>query len=746
MFLSNRRGFTSLSTSFITRIVGASLLVTIVAALGAIGVSYSMARNQIRQEFGQMRQLVGDSLAKSAWAVNMELLQAQADGIVGQKHISFIRIELIGIATPLTAGAIPSRIVDELEFALIYASDDRTVHLGNVRIVAGPEDMNAQVWHLLTFFVVMQSVGVVLVSVLIASSFRKKVAMPLESIARYASAMDLTTLHTPLSSARPESPRDELEVLTEAINTMRGKIREQMVERFQVEGRLRSSEESFRSLTENIPDIVARFGSDLRCIYVNPIIEEYTDLPREQLLGRKFDAPIWAGFAADLWGDHLQAVLDHGQADDFEMPGPDGICFHWRLTLEKSSLDQAGTVLAIARDITGRKRHEAELIELRDRAESANQSKSAFLANMSHEIRTPLNGILGMLQLLQTSSLSDEQRTFVDTAVFSTNRLTRLLSDILDLSRIESNKLQIYLADFSVAELIGSVQDIFTIDVRRKNLILTVDIDPGVPARLTGDEHRLRQILFNLVGNAVKFTNQGSVRLEVRPGQEPDQISFLVADTGIGIDATQLQGIFDPFTQVGTSLTREHQGAGLGLAIVKRLVDLMRGEIHVSSQPGEGTNFEIRLSLPEASERNLPHEPIAAHVEDAHLSVLLVEDDAVNQMAAGSLLEKMGCRVMAAGDGAEAVHLLRTRDVDVILMDIQMPVMDGLEATRIIRNSPELGPKSGVPIIALTAYAMAGDREKFLAAGIDDYLSKPVQLNTLRSVLQAAAKKGARKS
>jgi signal transduction histidine kinase len=373
----------------------------------------------------------------------------------------------------------------------------------------------------------------------------------------------------------------------------------------------------------------------------------------------------------------------------------------------------------------------------KDSAEDASRSKSEFLANMSHEIRTPLNGVLGMLQLLESSRPSPEQREYVETAIRSTNRLTRLLSDILDLSRIESNKLVILEDSFAVADVRQSILDIFEAPAREKGVRLEVRVDPRIPAHLFGDEARLRQILFNLVGNAVKFTPKGQVVVNfvlVSAAGEPTcQIRFTVQDSGVGIPSERLKDIFEPFIQVDGSCVRTHQGAGLGLAIVRRLVDLMHGQLQIESTQGEGT--VVGVTLPFALGSVIPARSQRSGVERdlGGRRFLLVEDDSVNRMAMERILAKFGCQVISAGNGLEAVEILKREKVDLVFMDVQMPVMDGLEATRIIREELRLD----VPIVAMTAYAMAGDRERFLQGGMDSYISKPVDMARLKETVSS---------
>jgi PAS domain S-box-containing protein len=396
----------------------------------------------------------------------------------------------------------------------------------------------------------------------------------------------------------------------------------------------------------------------------------------------------------------------------------------------------------IYRNITERKKSERALLAAKEAAEAANRSKSEFLANMSHEIRTPLNGIMGMMQLLQDSPLTHDQSRFVQWSITSAERLTRLLSDILDLSRIESGNMLISEARFNVMELVDSVRDLFLAIARDKALDLDCVVDPALPGALIGDEARVRQILFNLVGNSFKYTDSGRVRLEMGlAGPVEDKrcrLVMTVTDTGIGIPEDRLDDIFEPFRQVESSFTRKYQGAGLGLSIVRRLVDLMHGEMTMASTVGQGTTVRVVLPF------GLASKTLAATVESpasAHgpLRILLAEDEPLNQLAMVTLLQKDGHEVVVAEDGQQVLDLVRTQDFDCVLMDIQMPVMSGIEAARTIRTSVDFESKRGLPIVALTAYAMAGDREEFITAGMDDYLAKPVSMRDLRKTLARIA-------
>jgi two-component system CheB/CheR fusion protein len=406
-------------------------------------------------------------------------------------------------------------------------------------------------------------------------------------------------------------------------------------------------------------------------------------------------------------------------------------------------LDRDGNVLGvfgITKDVTEARKTQEALRESKERAEAATRAKSEFLANMSHEVRTPLNGVLGMLQLLATTHLDQEQSEYVRTAEQASQRLAQLLSDILDLSKVESGTLTLRDVAFGLDDVREGVLALFAPAAREKGITLDFRIAPGLPVRLMGDEVRLRQILINLVGNAIKFTDAGGVLVLAEPASGEDASSvavrITVSDTGCGIPDSQLTRIFDPFVQADGSYVRRAGGAGLGLAIVKRLADMMGGDIDVTSCPRSGTSMSVTLpfGLPGKGPRPMPR-PGRTCADPRSLRVLLVEDDRTNQLTIRRMLEKAGHGVETADNGRQALDRIASGGFDCVFMDVEMPVLDGVEATRIIRSEPRYEQAARIPIVALTAHAMAGDREKFLAAGMDDYLSKPVSMQDLKRIL-----------
>jgi signal transduction histidine kinase len=385
-----------------------------------------------------------------------------------------------------------------------------------------------------------------------------------------------------------------------------------------------------------------------------------------------------------------------------------------------------------------RTRREIELVRAREQAEQSLHARSQFLANMSHEIRTPMNGIVGMAELLQNSGLPTEQQQQLAILKRSADSLLSLLNDILDYSRLESSRVEPEQVDFELKPLLEEVQILFAGIAMRKHVALLLDFPEHLPRMLCGDPGRLRQILTNLLGNAVKFTQTGSITLsasagEVLEGRIP--MTFRVEDTGIGIESDQLERIFEPFRQVDGSITRRFGGTGLGLAISQQLVQLLEGNIRVESTPGKGTVFSFTLpfQVGRSPSETIEHLPVLRSLEGKH--VLLAEDNDVNRVVAQGILRKLGLSHTTVEDGLQAVHALRGRRFDAVLMDIQMPVMDGLEAIRRIRAGESGEDVRRLPIVALTANALSGDKERCLQAGADAYLAKPIRSGQLRETL-----------
>jgi PAS domain S-box-containing protein len=538
----------------------------------------------------------------------------------------------------------------------------------------------------------------------------------------------------------------------------------------EAESRLATSAKTLGAFVEDVPSMIAYVDAGERYRFCNNAYGRWLGRHPDEVVGRRVRdvlgdaiyAAVQARFARALSGERIRY-----ERQSRTLTG-EVVAADMQLVPDRNARGEVIGFYAIATDVTERKRVERELIAARDAAEAASRAKSQFLANMSHEIRTPMNGVLGMTELLLATGLDERQRRFASTAGESARTLLRILNDILDLSKIEAGRLEVDRVAFRLRDVVGGVLGLLADTVRKKGIGLAGEIAPELADRFVGDPLRLRQVLLNLAGNAVKFTHTGTVSIEVTPapgdllagagaGPAPSGLLFRVRDTGIGMAPDTLDRIFAAFTQADGSMARKYGGTGLGLAISKQLVELMGGTIGVASEQGTGSTFwftvQVDIATPEpepefdanktlpgrmASTLLPPSPAVQAANPLAGRRILLAEDNLVNQEIAIAMLEGMGCEVMRVENGRAAVDAARDGSYAAILMDCQMPDLDGFDATREIR-AEEAAAGSGrshVPIVALTANAMQGDRERCLEAELNDYLTKPFTQAELQTVLE----------
>jgi PAS domain S-box-containing protein len=517
--------------------------------------------------------------------------------------------------------------------------------------------------------------------------------------------------------------------------------------RLRAEAATRQSEELYRVIFNQLAVGISHAALDGKILRLNPKALDILGYSEEDIPGltiEKVSHPEdWAATREGLLALETGGARSFVQEKRFLRRDGSEVWGRVMVSLVPAVDDTPGYTITVVEDISEQRTMVAALTRAKELAEEANKTKSEFLANMSHEIRTPLNGVLGMLQLLKGTALDLEQNDYTDKATDASRRLLSLLSDLLDFSRIEAGKLTLHPAPFRLAEVFDTVRNVLGGAAMKKGLSLRMEMEPSLPATLLGDETRIRQVLFNLVGNAVKFTNEGSVRVRAWAQQElphePLWVHIDVIDTGMGIPDQMHDAIFERFTQTDSTYSRQHEGAGLGLTIVRHILELMGGSISVQSHVGQGTTMSLALPLAALGEQAPATASKPASVSLAPtltpLRVLLAEDEEISQFAMQVMLRRMGHTVTAVGTGRAAVEALAEAEFDVVLMDIQMPEMDGVAATRIIRAMSDKA-KAGVPIVALTAYAMEGDREKFLSTGMDDYVTKPVNQEDLLRALE----------
>lgn len=514
------------------------------------------------------------------------------------------------------------------------------------------------------------------------------------------------------------------------------------------EARLKESQQKYKEITGNVPTGILSYDKDGNITFVNPEAVQILGSPsaKATMEINLFTFPPLVEFGVSALCKECieKAALVSGEKQYTTKWGKT-IVLRILATPIKDDNGEVLSAITILEDFTERKALENELRIAKEQAELSNRAKSQFLANMSHEIRTPMNGIIGMAELLKYANPTSEQKDIINMIISSSNLLLQIINDILDLSRIDAGKIELYPERVNIADLVKEKTNITYEWARNKALEFEVSISDNVPREILADKTRLLQVLNNLIGNAIKFTGKGKIKFSVsRVKNIADKVElmFSIADTGIGIKEEDIPRLFNYFTQLDSSVTKRFQGTGLGLAISKNLVQLMGGRISVESEYGKGSTFYFTglFDLPQKTQMEFHLTDISV-VDPSSVkpTILLVEDDNVSQLVIKQMCKLKGWDIAIASNGEDALIMLEKEQYDLILMDIQMHGMSGFDVTRGIRENEKSSGKH-IPIIATTAYAMSGDAEKCLDAGMDDYVSKPIELDKLCAAIEKYAK------
>ncbi|MDM8556395.1 ATP-binding protein [Desulfococcaceae bacterium HSG7] len=752
----------SISTQLLKAVLALYLILVAAVTSFHMAAEYAHTKANVLYELKALEVTVKPGLDQALWEMNLPQMHSILEGISQLPVIVGVRleddrenvIEQIGQTLNRKGEAINQEETQVMggtsglfwhKFPLFYARGDKTFPLGNLTMYSNSGVVFKRIRFGFFLSIIAAFIQIIAFWVLFLWISRKKLSRPLAELTHAAGQLDLDNLES-IDIQVHTSGRNELKILEETFNTMAHKLlaardklqalnrklqqhQDELEQRVQERTEaLHKSEAELRALFAGMTDVVLLLNHEGRYLKIAPTSPELLFKPADELTGKTLHEtfPIKQ---ADMFMERIQRSLVIQKLVNLE----------YVLNIEGNELWFDGriapmsndTVVFVARDITERKQFEVQLQEAKVVAEAANRAKSEFLANMSHEIRTPMNAVIGLSHLTLQTRLTPQQLDYQQKIHASANSLLRLINDILDFSKIEAGQLDMENREFSLAEVLEGLASLINAEATDKDLAFSLEAAESIPSHLVGDALRLRQVLTNLLSNAVKFTHEGKISVSVAPVGESDEeitLRFSVKDTGIGMNREQSNQLFRPFQQADASTTRKYGGTGLGLAISKRLIEMMGGEIHVTSEPGKGTQFAFTACFGKSNREAPAH--IEAVSEDrvkeflAGSHILLVEDNEINMQVAGELLAHVGVDVSTVINGEQAVEKVTKEPFDCVLMDLHMPVMDGLTATREIRKGPA---PPDLPIIAMTANVMAGDRKKCLEAGMNDHIAKPIK-------------------
>ena len=758
-----RGGPHTLSRQLLILVMGYTLLLSIPMGVVNVWITYRQEAARQQEQVEAVRSLFGLQLAKAVWDFD----QASAQQVLSNldRFPALQRVEVVSPdlrASYVKKGTPPAPLDEAQSYPLM--APEGGMEIGRLRLNLDAAALRDQVWAGVLRTIVVVGVEMLLFAILIFALMRRSVTLPVLALSRHVRQMTPDRLQEPAPLPRARVP-NELHELAEGVTRLQHALHEQLAQRDAISRTLEISEARLKLIADGTPNQLWTAHADGALDYVSKSALNYSGAEADQFLGNAWTAMIHPD-DLPLCKAHWAACLQAGATYqiDCRLRRFDG-AFRWHALMAVPQRDESGAIVkwfGSSTDLHDRKEAEhaleqqrvhlerlvsertAALFTAKEAAEAASRAKSTFLANMSHEIRTPLNAIVGLAQLMRGEGVTEPQAQRLDAIHGASHHLLSVINDILDLSKIEAGRMELEHLDFSVESLFNGVVSIVAESARDKGLTLSVDTQ-GVPPWLRGDATRLRQALLNYAGNGVKFTERGSMALRARvQHRNGDElvVRFEVQDTGIGVAPDKVPLLFKAFEQADASTTRQYGGTGLGLAVAQGIAQLMGGEAGVDSTVGVGSTFwfTARLRLGQAvgaaaapvETLSQPSEGDQGLARCAGATILVVEDNALNRAVAEGMLHAAGMNVELAVDGLDALTRAQARPYDLVFMDMQMPVMNGLESTRAIRALPGW---ANIPIVAMTANAFGEDRTACLAAGMNDFLTKPVDMRALNAVL-----------
>ncbi|MDT8445808.1 MAG: ATP-binding protein [bacterium] len=731
---------------FIAQLLLFSSLLTLVITAIQVKLDFDHDKASVNEQLELIQSSFLNSLNTSLWVANQNLLQVQVTGILAMPDITYLKITEQNKVL-IEAGEKPADrfLMKSFDLSYPYRGLDRP--LGTLEVYASLEQVYGRIYDRIILILFSQGIKTFLVSGFMFLLFYHLVGKHINKLAALTRNLEFNQdgSQFTLDRTKPKH-KDELDQLADSLVSMNQKVIASFQDLTQEIEKRRHSEADL-AWAQSVAKLGAwQWSLSPEQFFWSPgfieIFAEYRATPPKDPRGL---LRIISRTDRKRAIQHLRVLLRQQKSIklDLQLNLPDGICFvHVEAQPVTVSGEKLSKIKGIMQDISMRKFYEMEIIEAKNLAETASQAKDQFLSIMSHELRTPMNGVLGLTQVLLESPLTEEQRHYCQTILKSGYKLVDILSSILQQTKISTGHLEPKGEPLDLKSTLSNIAALFSGAMSAKGIHFSLELAPELTPMYLGDERLLEQVISNLLGNAVKFTDRGKISLEascLQIGRTSHRIRFKVCDTGIGIQPDQLQHIFQPFVQVDSSSTRQYEGIGLGLSISANIVGSMGGELQVESKPDQGSCFWFDLELPFLKETAATAQPVidippkVEATQTTESTILLVEDDPTNQMVARRMLTGFGYAVVLAENGADAIELFEQHPVDLILMDYLMPVMNGIVATQIIRATAK---GRQVPILGLTAKVLPEDKAHMLAAGMDAIIEKPLEQTKFAATLR----------
>ena len=758
-----RLRYKTLSRQLLIQVMSYTLLLSIPVAVVNVWINYRQEAARQQEQVEAVRSLFGLQLAKAVWDFDQTSAQqilSHLDQFPALQHVEVVSSDFR--ASYIKKGLKPAPSIEVQRYPLMAPDDN--MEIGQLQLSLDAAALRGRVWRDVVRIVAMLGAEMMLFAVLIFALIQRSVTLPVLDLSQHVRNMTLDRLDEPAPLPRAKG-LNELHELSWGVTRLQRELNEQLAHRDTISRSLKMSETRLQLIADGTPNQLWTARPDGTLDYVSKSALSYFSLEPDQLLGDAWQAMVHPDdlpLCNAAWA--LSVRTGKTYQIDCRLRRFDGV-FRWHALMAVSQRDEVGNIVkwfGSSTDIHDRKVAEYALVQHRihleqvvaertaalstakEAAEAASRSKSTFLANMSHEIRTPLNAIIGFAQLMRVEGLTVQQTQRLEAIHGAGNHLLSVINDVLDLSKIEANKMALELVDFSIDQLLNSVASIVAQSARQKGLMLFVDAG-SVPTWLRGDVTRLRQALLNYASNGVKFTHQGSITLRAKVlHRHANQllVRFEVQDTGVGVASDKLPLLFQAFEQADPSITRQYGGTGLGLVIAKGIAQLMDGQVGADSTIGVGSTFwftaKLQLGIGTAPSPSPLANPSTEGIAEQRLAqrsdirILVAEDNALNRMVAEGMLQVFGIDIESVGDGSLALTRARERFYDLVFMDMQMPVMGGVDAARAIRALPGW---ADTPIVAMTANAFGEDRAACMEAGMNDFITKPIDMQALGTIL-----------